>query len=160
MYNHIEGIKMSASITADTKPTNKNLTFSIKQTRKSTGLKSIDQLIARYNIQLPTLFENAIDNAFQKTTMLCGQDERIDFMNLPYCIYRIVSDASEDERFTLHRFYLPHKKGVRFATYLIDENGDMVESVCYQRNIKYTSAFKVIRAEINAHTISQETLAA
>jgi hypothetical protein len=61
----------------------------------------------------------------------------------------IISAACIEERFTIHRFYLPYKNGIRFATYLLNEEGDVIESVCYQRNTKYLAAFKVIRTEIN-----------
>lgn len=142
---------MSASMLISAKLSTSVHTSTIRETRKSTGLKSIDQLIARYSICLPYEQGIVVDNPFQKTTTLYGQDHRLAFMNLPYCMYKILSEASEGESFTLHRFYLPHKKGVRFATYLLDEHGEMIESVCYQRNAKYSSAFKVLRGEIKAH---------
>jgi hypothetical protein len=72
----------------------------------------------------------------------------------------IIAAASHDEKFTVHRFYLPYKNGIRFATYLLNAEGDIIESVCYQRNAKYLAAFKVIRAEIIMATNLQEEIAA
>ena len=155
---------MSASFVVDrNKASNDNNSLAknvIYKTRKSTGLKGIDQLIARYSITLENLETQTIDNPFQNTKTLFGQDSRLEFMNLPYCMYMILSDASQDERFVLHRFYLPHKNGVRFATYLLNHDGEVIESVCYQRNAKYTTAFKVIRAEIKAFYHTHIDLAA
>jgi hypothetical protein len=121
----------------------------VNTTHKNTGLKSIDQLVTRYGINLSDAETLLADNAFQKSLVLYGQDQRLDYMKLPPCMYMIISAASIEERFTIHRFYLPYKNGIRFATYLLNEEGDVIESVCYQRNAKYLAAFKVIRTEIN-----------
>ena len=134
--------------------------FVISKTRKSTGLKSIDQLIARHTINLTTQEGLLAENPFQKSIVLYGQDQRLDYMKLPPCMYMIIAAAPNDEKFIIHRFYLPYKNGIRFATYLFNAEGELIESVCYQRNAKYLKAFKVIRAEINMATNIQEELAA
>ena len=134
--------------------------YVISTTRKSTGLKSIDQLISRHTISLTTQEGLLADNPFQKSLILYGQDQRLDYMKLPPCMYMIIAAASHDEKFTVHRFYLPYKNGIRFATYLLNAEGDIIESVCYQRNAKYLAAFKVIRAEIIMATNLQEEIAA
>ncbi|MGJ8674541.1 MAG: hypothetical protein ACSHWP_01210 [Pseudoalteromonas sp.] len=114
----------------------------------SSGIKSIDQLIQRYGICLSSAENQIADNAFQKSLVLYGQDQRLDYVNLPPCMYMIIAEADAETKFIIHRLYLPYKNGVRFATYLLNENGDLVESVCYQRNSKYLQAFKVIRKHI------------
>tara|TARA_R110002124_G_scaffold202007_1_gene368539 strand:- start:161 stop:658 length:498 start_codon:yes stop_codon:yes gene_type:complete len=128
--------------------------------RVSSGIKSLDQLIQRYGIYLNSAENQLADNAFQKSLVLYGQDQRLDYVNLPPCMYMIIAEADADTKFTIHRLYLPYKNGVRFATYLLNENGDVVESVCYQRNSKYLQAFKVIRKHIFLTTYAVNTQAA
>ncbi|AEP29347.1 hypothetical protein [Brumicola nitratireducens] len=116
--------------------------------RVSSGIKSIDQLIQRYGVCLNSRENQLADNAFQKSLVLYGQDQRLDYVNLPPCMYITIAEADADTKFVIHRLYLPYKNGVRFATYLLNEDGDIIESVCYQRNSKYLQAFKVIRKHI------------
>jgi hypothetical protein len=160
MYNHIEVIQMNTSSFIDTIATANMTPYVISTTRKSTGLKSIDQLISRHTISLATQEGLLAENPFQKSLVLYGQDQRLDYMKLPPCMYMIIAAASTDEKFTIHRFYLPYKNGIRFATYLLNAEGEVIESVCYQRNAKYLAAFKVIRAEINMAANMQEEIAA
>lgn len=127
---------------------------------KSTGVKSIDQLILRHSISLSAAENQLADNAFQKSLVLYGQDQRLDFLNLPPCMYMIIAAASNETKFIIHRFYLPYKNGVRFAAYLLNEHGEIIESVSYQRNAKYLQAFKIIRKQIALAISSQQTLAA
>ncbi len=126
----------------------------------SSGIKSIDQLIQRYGICLNSAENRPADNAFQKSLVLYGQDQRLDYANLPPCIYMIIAEADAETKYIIHRLYLPYKSGVRFATYLLNENGDVVESVCYQRNSKYLQAFKVIRKHISMASYAFNTEAA
>nr|WP_297349367.1 hypothetical protein [uncultured Glaciecola sp.] len=114
----------------------------------STGIKSIDLLVNRYCVYLNSDENELADNAFQKSLILYGQDQRLDYVNLPPCMYMIIAGADATTKFVIHRLYLPYKNGVRFATYLLNEDGDVIESVCYQRNSKYLRAFKVIRMHI------------
>ena len=117
-------------------------------THLSTGLKSVDILVQRYGIHFHNEQSQLSDNAFQKSLILYGQDQRLDYINLPPCMYMIISQANADQKFVIHRFYLPFKNGVRFATYLLNGDGDVIESVSYQRNAKYLQAFKIIRKQI------------
>jgi hypothetical protein len=114
----------------------------------STGIKSIDLLVKRYCVCLNSDENELADNAFQKSFILYGQDQRLDYVNLPPCMYMIIAEADAKTKFVIHRLYLPYKNGVRFATYLLNDDGDVIESVCYQRNSKYLRAFKVIRKQI------------
>ncbi|MFT6701526.1 MAG: hypothetical protein ACJAUM_001390 [Pseudomonadales bacterium] len=183
MYNHIEVILMNASnlISAEAN-SQRNANIQIKtmhnlaegsiNTRavsniqfigtkvKSTGVKSIDQLVLRHSICLSDDECQLASNAFQKSLVLYGQDQRLDFVNLPPCMYMLIADAAIETKFVIHRFYLPYKNGVRFATYLLNEQGDIIESVSYQRNSKYLQAFKVIRKQIAMASNSQQALAA
>lgn len=136
-----------------------NIQFIGKQV-KSTGIKGIDQLILRHSICLASKEDQLADSVFQKSLILYGQDQRLDFFNLPPCMYMIIAAAKVDTKFVVHRFYLPYKNGVRFATYLLNEQGEIIESVSYQRNIKYLHAFKVIRKQIALASSSQQILAA
>lgn len=114
----------------------------------STGIKSIDLLVQRYYVCLNSDENQLADNAFQKSLILYGQDQRLDYVNLPPCMYMIIAEADAETKFIVQRLYLPYKNGVRFATYLLNDDGNVVESVCYQRNSKYLRAFKVIRKHI------------
>jgi hypothetical protein len=127
---------------------------------KSTGVKSLDQLILRHRVCLSDDECQLANNAFQKSLVLYGQDQRLDFVNLPPCMYMLIAEAAVETKFVIHRFYLPYKNGVRFATYLLNEQGDIIESVSYQRNTKYLQAFKVIRKQIAMANSSQQVLAA
>jgi hypothetical protein len=159
MYNHIEVIEMNASNYLSTNASastqfhlgiggSSDTYSSIAIKSVSSGIKSIDQLVQRYSVCLKSAEGQLADNAFQKSLVLYGQDQRLDYVNLPPCIYMIIADADAETKFTIHRFYLPYKSGVRFATYLLNDDGDVVESVCYQRNSKYLQAFKIIRKHI------------
>jgi hypothetical protein len=126
----------------------------------STGIKSIDLLVKRYCVSLNSDESELADNAFQKSLILYGQEQRLDYVNLPPCIYMIIAEANAQTKFVIHRLYLPYKNGVRFATYLLNEDGDVIESVCYQRNSKYLRAFKVIRKNLHMADYAVEVKAA
>ncbi len=97
----------------------------------STGIKSIDLLVKRYCVCLNSDENKLADNAFQKSLILYGQDQRLDYVNLPPCMYMIISEADAKTKFAILRLYLPYKNGVRFATYLLNDDGNVIESVCY-----------------------------
>lgn len=122
------------------------------------GIKSIDHLVQRYSICLNSTENQLADNVFQKSLVLYGQDQRLDYVSLPPCMYMIIAEADAQTKFIIHRLYLPYKNGVRFATYLLNDDGDVIESVCYQRNVKYLQAFKVIRKHIfmASYTVNTE----
>jgi len=126
----------------------------------SSGIKSVDQLVQRYSVCLQCSESQLADNAFQKSLILYGQDQRLDYVNLPPCMYMIIAEADAETKFVIHRLYLPYKNGVRFATFLLSDDGEVVESVCYQRNSKYLNAFKVIRKQIAVLSFSEQTEAA
>jgi|GEM_PF-3335096 len=126
----------------------------------SSGIKSIDQLIQRFSICLLGAENQLANNAFQKSLVLYGQDQRLDYVSLPPCMYMIIAEADAQTKFIIHRLYLPYKNGVRFATYLLNDDGDVIESVCYQRNSKYLQAFKVIRKHIFMASYADNTEAA
>ena len=129
-------------------------------TKLTSGIKSIDQLVQRYNISFSSNESQLADNPFQKSLILYGQDQSLGYINLPPCMYMIIAQANPEERFVVHRFYLPYKNGVRFATYLLNECGDIIESVSYQRNAKYLHAFKIIRKKITFANQLPESMAA
>jgi hypothetical protein len=126
----------------------------------STGMKSVDLLVKRYCVCVNSDENKLADNVFQKSLILYGQDQRLDYVNLPPCMYMIIADADAKTKFVIHRLYLPYKNGVRFATYLLNDDGDVIESVCYQRNSKYLRAFKVIRKYLNMADYTVEVEAA
>ncbi|MFQ3251346.1 MAG: hypothetical protein ACI9O6_003193 [Glaciecola sp.] len=177
MYNHIEVIQMNASNFLSANVSLNNSYSMSSNTRAAcvanaafignapldkleTGIKSIDHLVQRYSINFNIDEGQLADNAFQKSLVLYGQDQRLDYFNLPPCMYMIIAAASAEEKFIVHRFYLPYKNGVRFATYLLNEEGEIVESVSYQRNVKYLQAFKIIRKQIALANQINESIAA
>jgi len=135
-----------------------HLDQAIKNVRS--GIKSVDQLVQRYHVYLQSRENELADNAFQKSLILYGQDQRLDYVNLPPCMYMIIAEADAATKFVIHRLYLPYKSGVRFATFLLSNDGDVLESVCYQRNSKYLNAFKVIRKQIAKRSFSEQKEAA
>jgi hypothetical protein len=171
MYNHIEVIQMNtsnclgkhiATHTGFSKGMRNNAELYVGQLIKtiSSGIKGIDQLVQRYGVCLNNNENQLSDNTFQKSLILYGQDQRLDYVNLPPCMYMIIAGADAEKKFVIHRLYLPYKNGVRFSTYLLNNDGDVIESVCYQRNSKYLHAFKVIRKHIVMASYSAETEAA
>jgi hypothetical protein len=171
MSNHIEVIQMNTSNYLSKNTTvNTGASIDMRSSAElyvgqliktiSSGIKGIDQLVQRYGVCLKNSKNELSDNTFQKSLVLYGQDQRLDYVNLPPCMYMIIADADAETKFVIHRLYLPYKNGVRFSTFLLNDGGDVIESVCYQRNNKYVQAFKVIRKHIVMASYTAETEAA
>ncbi|NVK56167.1 MAG: hypothetical protein HWE26_11155 [Alteromonadaceae bacterium] len=104
-----------------------------------TGLKTIDSLIARFGVRA-----DEYHDAFQNVLLLHGGDKRAVALKLPFCFYQKLSNLPKSRMITLHQFYLPHRKA-RLASFLIDERGQVIEQVYYQRDSKYVKACKKLQ---------------
>ena len=111
----------------------------------NTGLKTIDNLIERFGISV-----GEGHDAFQQVLDLYGGDSRATTMKLPFCFYQIIANLPVNRRLSLHQFYLPHRKA-RLASFLIDENGQIIEQVYYQRDRKYVKACKKLQSLVQCH---------
>ncbi|MDC8831211.1 hypothetical protein [Alteromonas gilva] len=105
-----------------------------------TGLKTIDSLIERFGI-----CAGETHDAFQNVLCLHGGDKRAVALKLPFCFYHKLAHLPKSRMITLHQFYLPHRKA-RLASFLIDERGQVIEQVYYQRDSKYVKACKKLQS--------------
>lgn len=104
-----------------------------------TGMKNIDKLISRYGIRL----DKGRDVSQCLQVLQGGTADSIG-MHVPYCIWRIVESAPQHVNFKLHTWYLPHRSA-RLASFLIDEQGDVIEQVYFQRDANYVKACKKLQ---------------
>jgi hypothetical protein len=104
-----------------------------------TGIKALDKLISQYGLS----FQLGHDE-FQRVVSFRGGDERAKLLKLPFCFYQIISHLAVTKQVTLHHFYLPYR-GARLASYLIDEQGVVLEQVYYLREAKYIKACRKIK---------------
>lgn len=120
-----------------------------------TGIKAIDKLIDKYGF----LVDEGRDE-FQQVSIMFGEDPRIQTMKLPYCFYREIASAPLFKRFVLHQLFLPHRK-TRFASFLLDEDGQLVEQVYYLRDAKGVKACKKVQEAIaQVYASNHEVMAA
>ena len=105
-----------------------------------TGLKTIDGLIERFGISAAETHD-----AFQHVLCLQGGDKRAIALKLPFCFYQKLSSLPKSRMITLHQFYLPHRKA-RLASFLINEHGQVIEQVYYQRDAKHVKACKKLQS--------------
>lgn len=104
-----------------------------------TGMKNVDDLILRFGVmRVPGR------DLFQHVLSLCGSDIKANTMKLPFCFYRVITSLPPNRQLLLHQFYLPHKKA-RLASFLIDEEGKIVEQVYFQRDRKYVLACRKLQ---------------
>ena len=91
----------------------------------TTGVKAVDQLIEQFGI-----LSSPGENKFQRFSYLYGGDVRAN--SLPFCMYQKVMNAPVSHRFSVHHFYLPHKK-CKLASFLFNEKGELIEQVYYPK---------------------------
>ena len=120
----------------------------------NSGLKAIDTLIEKYGF-----LTQEGKTPFQNVITLFGQDDRLMRIKLPYCFFRILSDAKETERFSLHHLYLPHRKA-RLASFLVTASGQICEQVYYVRHAKGVKACKKVQQMQAQHYDEKDLLAA
>lgn len=120
----------------------------------NTGLKTIDNLIERYGI-----VKSEGHDDFQQVVTMFGGDSRAATMKLPFCFYQIIANLPVSRRLSLHQFYLPHRK-VRLASFLIGENGHIIEQVYYQRDSKYVKACKKLQMLVQRDYLKEWATAA
>ncbi|MBU3022760.1 hypothetical protein [Aestuariibacter sp. A3R04] len=105
----------------------------------STGMKNIDKLISRFGVRV----EEGRDTS-QCVKILQGGMADTGGINIPYCLWSAVVSAPRHSRFKLHTWYLPHRSA-RLATFLIDERGDVIEQVFFQRDACYVKACRKLQ---------------
>lgn len=120
----------------------------------NTGIKALDEVINRWGIN-----GEVADNAFQFAMPICGRDQRVLKMNLPYCIVREVGRHKQMTELTLHQFYVPHKKA-KLACFVTDSQGKILERVYYGRDRKYWHASAKVAEALSEAVISGHALAA
>ena len=108
----------------------------------ATGVKAVDQLIEQFGI-----LSSPGEDKFQRYFYLYGGDVRAN--TLPFCMYQKVMNAPVSRRFSVHHFYLPHKK-CKLASFLFNEKGELVEQVYYA---------KVARMVVVCRKLQQQVLA-
>ena len=108
-----------------------------------TGMKTIDKLISRYGIRL-----DQGRDVSQSLQILQGGAAESRGINIPYCMWRIVESAPQHTNFKLHTWYLPHRKA-RLASFLVDEQGDVIEQVYFQRDANYVKACKKLQVLVS-----------
>lgn len=106
-----------------------------------TGIKKLDILISRYGITA-----SQVCNEFQFSAPIRRHDPSMRSLNLPYCFHRLI-ESNNHEQLILYRFK-NHTKNMFLAAFLVDEAGNIVERVYYQRKASYVEACKAIECEL------------
>lgn len=120
-----------------------------------TGIKQLDNLISKHGISAkPT------HNAFQSSLRIFCDDPRLDNLHLPYCMWRVAQELSENETVMLHRFYLAYNdKSPRLAFFMVRDDGSIIEKVFFLRQQRYQAASKAITSCLR-HLMPSESIAA
>ncbi|GGW95543.1 hypothetical protein [Alteromonas halophila] len=105
----------------------------------TTGIKSIDKLIASYG-----LTTHAGKDAFQSVIRLRGGDAKARTLKLPWCMYQKVMQKPVSSALTYYQYFLPHRQH-RLASFLVDEKGNIVEQVYYLRDGRGVKACKKLQ---------------
>ena len=109
-----------------------------------TGVVAIDKLIQRHGIQI----DDATENAFQKNISLMSGYEASRYQ-LPFCMFNTINNnTAHVGKFTLLRFYLPHRQHKRFAYFLLDNNLTLIEQVCFAKDVKHKKVFSKLKEHI------------
>ena len=114
----------------------------------NTGLKTIDNLISSFGIRT----EEGVDKSQSLMTFL-GGDFRVNTVKMPFCIMQKILQAPHHQEFRLLQWFLPHK-GVRLASFLINDAGNIVEQVYFQRDAKHVEACRRLQKKV-ANTFKQ-----
>ncbi len=109
----------------------------------TSGIKAIDKLLKTYGLA----HQEGCD-PFQSLTLLHGGDKRATTMKLPWCMYEKVMQRPVSARLTYHQLYLPYRKA-RLASFLIDEKGEVIEQVYYQRDARMVAACRYLQRLLN-----------
>lgn len=110
-----------------------------------TGIKQLDNVISKTGLQTMV----GTEDAFQRVTLLQSQDPRATTMKLPWCFYRLIMALPEGQQVRLHECFIPYRK-CRLASFLVDEAGEIIEQVFYQRDSRYVSACKKLHQRLCA----------
>lgn len=103
-----------------------------------TGIKAVDNLIVRYGIQpQPSISD------FQRVTILNSQNAYGAGLGLPYCMQQALQRVPATHQLYLHQFYLPYR-AQRLASYLVTDEGQLLEQVWYVKDHKYQNAARII----------------
>ncbi len=120
----------------------------------TSGVKAVDNLIEKYGF-----LTKEGKNPFQTVMTLFGQDDRLTSMKMPYCFFRILSDAKLSEKFSMHHLYLPHRKA-RLASFLVNSAGDICEQVYYVRDAKGVKVCKKVQQMLASRIQNRDLFAA
>ena len=119
-----------------------------------TGIKALDKLLTAQGIKL-----SPGSNGFQSVTELRPADPKVVDLKLPYCMYQKVMMLPPGSRLKYHHFYLQHRQ-CRLASYMVDDNGNIVEQVFYQRDTRSVAACKKLATLLQKRYRMQEREAA
>ena len=113
-----------------------------------TGIKALDVTIDKHHIAVLEHSDNDFQKAIEITPLIS-----LNSLKVPYCMVQIIrNERNANQRFTIHRFHLPYNYNKKFADFLVDETGRLVEQVCYIKTSKYQRAFNVIKNHYLAQT--------
>ncbi|BFT30495.1 hypothetical protein D210916BOD24_16710 [Alteromonas sp. D210916BOD_24] len=116
-----------------------------------TGIKGVDQLIAKHGIKVDVGFDD-----FQRRSRLTGGDERA--QALPFCMYQKVMNAPLSRMFTVHHFYMPDHKG-KLASFLFNEKGELIEQVYYQKVARWVNVCRKLQQWVQTATSDMQMAA-
>lgn len=120
----------------------------------NTGIKSLDATFMRHSIQ----FEDC-NTPLQKVFSINGQARGAGFRMLPFCMQQIVLATPVSEKLRVMQFSLPYKNNEKFACFLFNEEGELVEQVCYQRKFNYVRAFKqLMQGLVRVYSLNRTAL--
>lgn len=109
-----------------------------------TGIKQLDRYVSRLGIT-----QDPVNNQLQKGFRIYANDPRLRSLMLPYCMHRLCLELRGSESLILHTFYLPYRPSrTRLASFLLDEQGNIIEQVYFQRQFRYINASKAIAREM------------
>ncbi|GAA5141072.1 hypothetical protein [Thalassotalea piscium] len=108
-----------------------------------TGLKVLDKLIENYSISIGPY----CDNDFQKIDIIDSQTY-ISRFNLPHCMQQYCTELSyfNDKYLLLYRFSIPHLEHKRLGYFLFNQEGLLLEQVCFTKCPRYKKAFQKIKS--------------
>lgn len=119
-----------------------------------TGIKALDKLLTAQGI-----ITSPGSTGFQSVTELRPADPKVVDLKLPFCMYQKVMMLPAGRRVRYHHFYMQHRQ-CRLASYLVNEEGDIVEQVFFQRDVKSVAACKKLAMMIRKRYKVQEKEAA
>ena len=118
---------------------------SLKFKMPKTGIALLNKYVEQSGIALGEELENEVQTNF----IFIKNDPRLKYLRMPHCFLQKIAGLDDEGHLTVIRFYLADKRKFLCA-FMIDQDGQIIERVYYQREQRFVKASRVKECYVTA----------